>query len=200
MSMNKEDEVRLIELAVAGDKGAASDLIRAHQNSLFAYMLRMSGNPDIAEDIVQDAFVRVLLNLHRFDPRFRFSTWLFTIAKRLYVNAMQKHKPLYDTEIVGSRKGDWDEPNEPTLARERDTQAKDAIGRALQELSPEQREIILLFHQQEWPIALIAEYTDMPEGTVKSHLHRGRRRMRKYFEEHESEEFLARFSDEVVIQ
>ena len=40
----------------------------------------------------------------------------------------------------------------------------------------------------------------MPEGTVKSHLHRGRRRMRKYFEEHESEEFLARFSDEVVIQ
>ena len=187
MSMDKAAEVRLIELAVAGDKGAASDLIRAHQQSLFAYMLRMSGNPDIAEDIVQDAFVRVLLNLHRFDPRFRFSTWLFTIAKRLYVNAMQKHKPLY-------------EPNEPTLAKERDTHARDAIGRALQELSPEQREIILLFHQQEWPIALIAEYTDMPEGTVKSHLHRGRRRMRKYFEEHESEEFLARFSDEVVIQ
>ncbi|MBL0927090.1 MAG: sigma-70 family RNA polymerase sigma factor [Phycisphaerales bacterium] len=180
--MDRHLEARLLELAAAGDKAAASELIEAHQASLYAYMLRMSGRPDVAEDIVQDAFVRVLGNLDRFDPRFRFSTWLFTIAKRLYVNACQKHKPVYDTDAVGARTTDRHDPGAPALEREEHEAARDAIGRALRELTEEQREIILLFHQQEWPIQQIAEYMGMPEGTVKSHLHRGRRRMREWFE------------------
>ncbi len=194
--MDKAAELRLIELAQAGDKTAAAGLIRAHQQSLFAYMLRMSGNPDTAEDIVQDAFVRVLMNLDRFDPRFRFSTWLFTIAKRLYMNAVQKHKPVYDSDVVGGRAGSSEEPwSEPATweARHKDS---DAIGRALQELNPQQREIVILFHQQEWPIALIAEFVGMPEGTIKSHLHRGRKKMRAYFEKHESRELAARYGAE----
>lgn len=180
--MTRTEERQIIEAAAAGDKTAAGQLIRAHQGSLYAYMLRMSGRPDVAEDIVQDAFVRVLANLDRFNPQYRFSTWLFTIAKRLYVNACQKLKPVYDTEIVGVQRGDSSEPLSPAVESEFRGSARDAIGRALAELSEEQREIIILFHQQEWPIALIAEYTNMPEGTVKSHLHRGRRRMRAYFE------------------
>lgn len=196
--MTKGEELRLIELAQAGDHDAASALIRAHQKSLFAYLLRLSGNPELSEDVVQDAFVRVLTNLHRFDPRFRFSTWLFTIAKRLYVNACQKMKPLYDTDVVGSRQGGAEEPSLPTLLRERTSHARDAIGRALQQLSAEQREIVVLFHQQEWPITRIAEFMEMPEGTVKSHLHRGRRKMRKYFELHESAEWANEFAGVVA--
>lgn len=196
--MTKGEELRLIELAQTGDHDAASALIRAHQQSLFAYLLRMSGNPELSEDVVQDAFVRVLQNLHRFDPRFRFSTWLFTIAKRLYVNACQKMKPVYDTDIVGSRRGRDADPSTPTLLRERNSQARDAIGRALSQLSGDQREIILLFHQQEWPITRIAEFMGMPEGTVKSHLHRGRRKMRKYFELHESSAWSAEFAGVVA--
>lgn len=183
--MNRHEEQMLIEQAAAGDRNAAERLIRAHQASLFAYLLRLSGRPDVAEDIVQDAFVRVLTNLDRFDPRFRFSTWLFTIARRLYVNACQKHKPVYDSEVVGARGGNGDEPWSPAAETESNNAARDAIGRALQELSAEQREIIVLFHQQDWPISLIADYLSMPEGTVKSHLHRGRRRMREYFEQHQ---------------
>ncbi len=183
--MNRNEEQMLVELAAAGDRGAADRLIRAHQASLFAYMLRISGRPDVAEDIVQDAFVRVLTNLDRFDSRFRFSTWLFTIARRLYVNACQKHKPVYDSEVVGAFRGNGDEPFAPTIAFETTGHARDAIGAALLELTAEQREIIVLFHQQEWSISLIADFLKMPEGTVKSHLHRGRRRMRKYFEENQ---------------
>jgi RNA polymerase sigma-70 factor (ECF subfamily) len=182
--MDRREEQLLIERAAAGDRDAAGALIRAHQNSLYAYILRMSGRPDVAEDVVQDAFVRVLANLDRFDPRFRFSTWLFTIAKRLYVNACQKFKPVYDSDVVGGRDGGFDEPHLPAMDSEFRGKARDAIGRALARLSEEQREIIVLFHQQEWPIALIAEHMGMPEGTIKSHLHRGRRKMRKYFEQH----------------
>jgi RNA polymerase sigma-70 factor (ECF subfamily) len=184
MAMNRQEEMSLIEQAAAGDRLAAGRLIQAHQASVFSYILRLSGRADIAEDIVQDAFVRVLTNLNRFDPRFRFSTWLFTIAKRLYVNASQKHKPVYSTETVDSwRSGGDDEPSSPVSAREEGDLHKDAVAAALQELTGEQREVVVLFHQQDWPISLIAEYMGMPEGTVKSHLHRGRRRMRRYFEE-----------------
>ncbi|MEM9373589.1 MAG: sigma factor, partial [Planctomycetota bacterium] len=63
--MDRSQEADLITRAAGGDRTAAGDLIRAHQQSVYAYLLRMSGRPDVAEDIVQEAFVRVLNNLHR---------------------------------------------------------------------------------------------------------------------------------------
>lgn len=186
MAMQREEETLLIEQAAAGDRVAAGRLIQAHQASVYAYILRLSGRPELAEDVVQDAFVRVLTNLDRFDPRFRFSTWLFTIAKRLYVNACQKHKPVYSTETVDAWRSDSDdEPSSPVAAHEEHGLHQSALAAALGELTEEQREVIVLFHQQDWPISMIAEYLSMPEGTVKSHLHRGRRRMRTYFEKHQ---------------
>lgn len=180
--MNRREEQDLIERATAGEHEAAECLIRAHQASLYSYLLRMCGKPDLAEDIVQDAFVRVLMNLHRFDPRYRFSTWLFTIAKRLLVNACQKLKPVYDSEIVGSWGSSPNDPGAPIADRETRSKTREAIDGALEQLGSQQREIIVLFHQQEWSIALIAQYMNMPEGTVKSHLHRGRKKMRRILE------------------
>jgi RNA polymerase sigma-70 factor, ECF subfamily len=182
--MTRAEERTLMERAIAGDRLAAAEFIKAHQASLYAYMLRMSGRPDVAEDIVQDAFVRALTNLNRFDFRFRFSTWLFTIAKRLYVNACQKHKPSYDTDAVSCRQGKSDAPDSMTIGDEMTSNAKVAIDWALQHLSEDQREIVVLFHQLDWPISQIAEHMEMPEGTIKSHLHRGRQRMRVLLTEH----------------
>jgi len=181
--MDRNQERDLIERAIAGEKQAAGDLIRAHQRSVYGYILRMSGRPDVAEDIVQEAFVRVLNNLHRFDFRFRFSTWLFTIARRLYMNAMAKSRPVYDTDFVGSMGGAGRAPESPVFTDERQSVQHDAIQSALLSLSTEQREIVILFHQLDWSIAVIAAHLDMPEGTVKSHLHRGRKRLRVLFKD-----------------
>lgn len=159
-----------------------ADLVTGHKDGLYAFMLRMSGRPHIAEDIVQEAFVRVLKNIDRFDERFRFSTWVFTIAKRLYVNAMQKHKPVYDSDTVGAARGDAAAPSQTSVRDEEVTAARGVLGSALACLNEQQREIILLFHQQNWPITDIGAYLDMPEGTVKSHLHRARKRMKKFIE------------------
>ncbi|MBC7834474.1 MAG: RNA polymerase sigma factor [Phycisphaerales bacterium] len=182
--MTRSEERRLIELAIAGDRDAAGQMIRAHQTSLYAYMLRISGRPDVAEDVVQDAFVRALTNLERFDFRFRFSTWLFTIAKRLYVNACQKHKPSFDSEIVDLWEGRGDRPEAATIDQEVHDNVATALRAALAVLPEEQREIIVLFYQLDWPISQIAEYMQMPEGTVKSHLHRSRQRMREALDRH----------------
>lgn len=176
--MERAEERDLIRRAARGDKDAAAALIRGHQPSLYAYLLRMSGRPDVAEDTVQEAFVRALTHLDRFDERYRFSTWLFTIARRLYVNACQKLKPAYDTDIVSSRSGRWIGPEERVSSEDALEHAKADLQAALMGLSEEQREVVVLFHQLDWPIALIAQHMNMPEGTVKSHLHRGRRRLR----------------------
>ncbi len=185
--LERSSEHTLIRRARKGDGMAIEALIRAHQEALYAFMLRMSGRPDVAEDIVQEAFVRVLKNLDRFDSRFRFSTWLFTIAKRLYVNAMQKHKPTYDSDVVGDRQEQTENSPGGAIARaESIANLRITIDAALEKLAPLQREIVLLFHQQNWPITDIAVYLDMPEGTVKSHLHRARRRMRSVIESSKS--------------
>ena len=182
--MRREDERRIIERAIAGDRSAAGELVRLHQRSVYGYLLRMSGRPDVAEDIAQEAFVRVLANIERFDFRFRFSTWLFTIARRLFLNSVQKMKPAYDSDAIGrapSVEGGetWTPASEDELRGVRRRSLDDAMA----ELSIEQREVLILFHQQDWPIALIAEHLDMPQGTVKSHLHRGRRRLKALLEE-----------------
>jgi RNA polymerase sigma-70 factor, ECF subfamily len=180
--MTRAEELDLIERATAGDSAAAEAFIRAYQGSLYAYLLRMCGRPDTAEDIVQEAFIRVLTHLDRFDPRFRFSTWLFTIAKRLYMNSAQKHRPACNNEAVSAQRGGA-MPETATIAAEEDSHLRDVLQSALLMLPPEQREVVVLFHQQDWPIWLIAQHMDMPEGTVKSHLHRGRKKLRKAMDE-----------------
>lgn len=183
--MDRARERKLLRRAAAGDRAAAEECIRAHQGQLYAYILRLSGRPDVAEDIVQEAFVRVLTNLDRFDERYRFSTWIFTIARRLYVNAMQKLKPVYETDIVGSWQGGRHDPDAAMIRDEVGSNARDELARALQLLPDDQREVVVLFHQLDWPIARIAEHMEMPEGTVKSHLHRGRKRLRAALEQSE---------------
>lgn len=180
--MDRATERKLIRRAAAGDKQAAGECIRAYQGQLYAYILRLSGRPDVAEDIVQEAFVRVLTNLDRFDDRYRFSTWLFTIARRLYVNAMQKLKPVYESDIVGAWQGDGSAPESGTIGAEVTSNARDELQRVLQRLPAEQREVVVLFHQFDWPISRISQHMEMPEGTVKSHLHRGRKRLRAMLE------------------
>ncbi len=182
--MTRYEERELILQAQGGDRAAMASLIRAHQEPLYAFMLRKTGRPDVAEDVVQEAFVRVLRNLDRFDPRFRFSTWLYTIARRLHLNAVQKCAPISESDFVQScaAREHGLEPETRATHHESRSEVRDIVDRALRRLNPIQREVILLFHQLDWTITDIAEYLEIPEGTIKSHLHRARLRMRAEIE------------------
>lgn len=176
--MTRSHELKLIRRTAGGDRDAAGELIRGHQASLYSYMLRISGRSDVAEDVVQEAFVRVLANLDRFDSRFRFSTWLFTIARRVYFNMCEKKKPAPESELIAEWSG-RSAAVECSADREESQQVfRSSIETALMALPVDQREVVVLFHQHDWPIWLIAEHLQIPEGTVKSHLHRGRLRLR----------------------
>lgn len=170
-------ERRTIDRAKKGDRAAIAELVRAYQRPLEMFLFRMCGKPELAEDIAQEAFVRVIKSLHRFDERFRFSTWLFTIGKRLLVNAMQKMRPVPQSELVEHRAGTAGTPDAELAEVERSGSVTRMVGVALDALVSPQKEIILLFHQQGWSVQRISEELSMPEGTVKSHLFRARRRM-----------------------
>lgn len=176
--MNKSKELKLIRLACKGDLDAATTLIRCHQSSVYSYIKRMCNRDDIAEDVTQEAFKRVLLNLDRFDPKYRFSTWVFTIARRVFLNVREKKNPTSDSEHISTAACQCSDIYAPIEEAETNAKERDLLGKALLTLSCEQREIIILFHQHDWPIWLIADQLDIPEGTVKSHLFRGRVKLR----------------------
>ncbi len=180
--MDRAEEQRLVRKAAGGSQAAIESLVRAHQASLFGFVVRMTGRPEVAEDVVQESFVRVILNIHRFDSRFRFSTWLFTIARRLYLNAAQKSAPGFDTDAVERGISRGDSPSGRLDDHDAADERRDYLARGLAVLSPEQREVVLLFHQHEWPIKTIADHMQIPEGTVKSHLHRARRALKDALE------------------
>ncbi len=181
----RRDELELVNAAKKGDEAAASQLIRVLQGPLYSYLLRLCHKPDVAEELTQEALYRAILHLDRYDPRWRVSTWVFTIARRLLVNQQQKFSPLFDTSVVEhatqvtsiwTLKG-WHE--ERSQNAEEQKLQRTAIDRALAQLNTSQREVIVLFHQLEWSIPQIAELTGMPEGTIKSQLHRARAELRQ---------------------
>ena len=175
--LDPQTERKTIQRARRGDREAIAELIRSYQRPLEAFLFRLCGQSDLAEDIAQESFVRVIRSLDRFDERFRFSTWLFTIGKRLLVNHQQKMKPTADSEIVEFRAGEYSTPASETIEAERTARVGKLVEVALASLVSPQREIVLLFHQQGWSVQQISEELSMPEGTIKSHLFRARRRM-----------------------
>lgn len=197
-AMTRSREQQLIALAAAGDRGAGETLIRFHQGSVYGYILRLSGRHDLTEDVVQEAFVRVLTNLDRFDTRFRFSTWLFTIARRVFLNAIEKRKPVSNSERVEATGGHMASVGRDVASSEHREVCRGVVERALQEVSFEQREVLVLFHQCEWPIWLIAEHLSKPEGTVKSHLHRGRMKLREALEKLGAPQLVSGFKEEAT--
>jgi RNA polymerase sigma-70 factor (ECF subfamily) len=174
--LDAKTERLTIEKARRGDRDAIAALIHAYQRPLEAFLFRLCGKHELAEDLAQEAFVRVIKSLDRFDDQYRFSTWLFTIGKRLLVNAQQKMKPTADSEIVEYRAGDARTPLAEVESAERVERITTLVDIAIGALGSPQREI-LMFHQQGWSVQRIGEELGMPEGTIKSHLFRARRRM-----------------------
>lgn len=179
--MKRAEEQLVIAQALAGDRNAAGKLVRAHQQSLYVFLYRLTGQHDLAEDIVQDAFIRALTSLHTFDPTYRFSTWLFAIARNVWMSDMSKRgrrRTLATSMDAPASRSDAD-PYKNAAEQNATMCAREALGKAVLSLPVAQREVVLLYHQQQWSIGLIARSLDIPEGTVKSQLYRARRRLQK---------------------
>jgi RNA polymerase sigma-70 factor (ECF subfamily) len=177
---------RLVARALEGDRSAFEALVRRHQTPLVNHLYRLIGSRDAALDLAQDVFIKVYTSLASFDPRYRFTTWLYRIASNCAIDQLRRKQiPTFSLEPAF---GDLDTPDaESRLAgsgpdpdqvlRLRELQGR--LDTAIQALPPAYRELILLRHRQHCRYDEIARITRLPIGTVKNRIFRAREILRE---------------------
>jgi RNA polymerase sigma-70 factor (ECF subfamily) len=180
----------LVAAVLAGDRERFGDLVERYQARLVNYLFRLLRNPDDAHDLAQEVLVKVYQALDRFDPQFRFSTWLFRIAQNSAIDQIRRRRfRLVSLSAEGGeREGeghDWDlpAPERGPYGELRNRERGDAIQEAIDSLPWEYRELILLRHMGELPYEEIARMKGMPLGTVKNKLFRGRQMLKEKLED-----------------
>ena len=159
----------LVARCLTGDADAVVELVDCFRGQVFGLCLRMLRHREDAEDMTQEALVRAIRNLGRWDPQREFSPWLLAIAgnrcRTLMAARMRRPHASLAAETIEDRTPDpW---CERTLSEE--------VQRALEGLRDEYRTAFLLFHEQELSYQEIAAALDCPLGTVKTWVHRARR-------------------------
>jgi RNA polymerase sigma-70 factor (ECF subfamily) len=182
----------LVALAQKGSEKAYRELLGRYQRPVFSLVYRMLRDREQAEDLAQETFVRVFNNIGRYDPKYKFSSWIFKIATNLTIDHIRK-KEVATVSIDGSRyavtsdeieastitvASDDENPEELLEAKELGESIEGAIGA----LRPEYRTAILLRHVEGREYQEIADIMSLPLGTVKTFIHRARHELRAKLE------------------
>ena len=179
-------EEQLIRRAQQGDNVAFEELLLLHQKKVYNLCLRMSANPDDALDLSQEAFLRAWRSLGQYQFEASFSTWLFRLTSNICIDFLRRKKRRQETSLTESY-DDSDEgaelsvpdaqpgPEQQAITNE----TKIELARAMEQLSPEHREILQLRVIEDLQYEQIADILGVRVGTVKSRLARARLSFRK---------------------
>jgi RNA polymerase sigma-70 factor (ECF subfamily) len=180
MKNDLNNEAQLIASALQGEEDACRRLLNSYKGRIFSYIYRIVKNYHDAEEITFDTFVRCFKSLKSFDQTKTFSTWLYTIAHNLSIDFLRKNKINYDyldekyLDISSSQDLTKDYENKQKLA---------TIDQALIQLTPIDREIMILFHKEEKSYEEISKILNIPTTTIKTRLHRTRLKLRELLKE-----------------
>ncbi len=165
----------LVARIATGDRQALAALYRAHRQPLFAYLLHLTGDRGLAEEVLQDTFVAVWRGAARFAGRARVRTWLVGIARRQAHNTLRRRAlPLADFRDALHLPDSGPEPEACAII----TATHDELAATLERLPSALREPLLLACAHGLSYAEIADMLGVPVGTVKSRLHGAKRAMR----------------------
>jgi RNA polymerase sigma-70 factor, ECF subfamily len=191
---NTSSDEALLRRFGEGDATAFRTLVNKYKTPLYNFALRQLRSPALAEDVVQDTFVRVVQGLRDFKAEAKFSTWLYTITRNLCVDqirksALRKH-PSLEQQTAGE--------DGPTLGEqlpdtrtdvERNVVSAELRARlfaAVDALPADQREVFLLREVSNLPFREIADITGVPENTVKSRMRYALERLQETLREYET--------------
>ncbi len=181
-------ESDLVVRARGGDPLAQEELAQQHRRAVFFLALQLLGNRDDALDVQQDAMLRFFSTLHRFDTRRPVRPWLYQIVRNRVIDLHRRRK-VRKSESLDATNEDGSprfEVIDTSIDPERDAtraQLKIRLWQALEELSANQREILVLRDYQDLSYAEIAETLGIPIGTVMSRLHGARKRLRQMLQD-----------------
>ncbi len=183
------DDKQLAAQAAQGREGAYRELLGRYERPVFSLVYRMVRDRTLAEDLAQEAFIRAFNAIHSYNPRYKFSSWIFKIANNHTIDHLRR-KRLDTVSIHGSPHASTQEeavqtsvvvessdenPEEFVEHRELGSLIEQAIG----ELRPEYRSVVLLRHVEGYSYDEIADILDLPLGTVKTYLHRARSELKE---------------------
>lgn len=171
-------ETTLVERCLNGEQGAWDDLVKAYTKRVYSICYRFTNRSSEAEDLTQEVFLRVFRTLRSFrSGEGSFNVWLTRLTRNLLVDHYRRTKHDRSTDALEDKLAVLEEKTaqhartDSLLARR---EAGEVLQNALQKLSPELREAVILRDLQELEYREIAEALEIPEGTVKSRLNRGR--------------------------
>ena len=176
------DEV-LIARFQDGDVQAFDTLVRRYKDQLLNYVYRFVGNRNDAEDLVQETFLRVYKNKHYYKEIAKFSTWVYTIAGNLAKTELRRRKrrKIFSVSNFVNEERDYDIPD---LAKNPESEVDgslkdDIIQKAIEKLPAKFKEVILLRDVQGFAYEEISQILNIPLGTVKSRVNRGRLKLQE---------------------
>lgn len=174
-----------IKQVIKGDQDAFGEIVEIYKNSVYQLCYRMLGSQHEAEDMAQEAFIRAYVNIKSFNQDLKFSTWLFRIATNLCIDRIRKKKPDYylDAEVAGTEGLTMYSqiPAETPLpeAELESLELHETIQKEILKLPEKYRAAIVLKYIEELSLNEISEILDLPLGTVKTRIHRGREALRQ---------------------
>ena len=174
----RREEADVVARIRAGEAHLYGSLIDRHQRRLWWAVRRIVDDPDEADDVVQEAFVRAWEHLGDYDPAYRFYTWLYTIARNRAFNVHRRRKVRGAVSLSADDAPPVADPGEDAAAAAEGSEIAVALAACREELPEDQREAFDLRHADGLSYAEIAAATGVPEGTVMSRLHRARGKMR----------------------
>lgn len=173
-----------IKQVLKGDQSAYGEIVEIYKDKVFQLCYRILGNRHEAEDMAQEAFIRAYINIASFNIDLKFSTWLYRIATNLCIDRIRKKKPDYylDAEVSGTDgltmysqiASDTTLPEDEVESLE----LQETIQREITKLPEKYRSVIVLKYIEELSLNEISEILDIPLGTVKTRIHRGREALR----------------------
>lgn len=177
-SENDTDE-DLMQLYQDGDAHAFELLLRRYERKIFYFCFRFIHNRELANDLTQETFLRVIKGVDRYTPKAKFTTWLYTIARNLCIDALRHARHRRHPSLDHPFRGD---PDGRTLGEKVAGRSPEGFGRtdageirqrieeAIGRLSDEQREVFVMREFQRIPFKEIARIVGVPEGTIKSRM------------------------------
>lgn len=182
LAMTDEELVRTV---LAGDRERFAELVERYQGRLVNYLQRLVRDLDEAHDLAQEVFVRVYQALDRFDPQYRFSTWLFRVAQNAAIDLIRKRRirlvPLVQPDAErseGYRELELASDDPSAQDRLEGDERAARVRAAIERLPWEYQELIVMRHYGELAYEEIADSKQMPLGTVKNKLFRARQMLK----------------------
>ena len=175
----------LIRRCIAGDAAAWEEIVERYHRRIYNICYRFAGSGDDAQDLTQEVFIKMYRTLNTYDvERAAFMTWVTTVTRNLLVDHFRKTKhdrmtdsldaPVSEHEDAMPLSDKIEDRSLPPDARVQSRETRESVHQALQKLSPELREAVILRDLQDMDYREIATVLRVPEGTVKSRINRGR--------------------------